>query len=293
LYRKQLIYQPRHHEAALARLREIYTAYGVDFSEAAAQAQSDFLDQVRVLIEEKTPVVSFTFGIPEKPVIEKLRDAGCKLIGTATCVGEAELLAEAGFDAIVAQGFEAGGHRCTFGSTLQESKEIPNIGLFAFVPQIVARVRVPVIAAGAIMDGKGIVAALTLGAAGCQLGTAFMGCPETALTASWRKALVNSDDVSTSLTKTFSGRFARGIQNRFMDEMEAVKENLPPFPIQNTLTRALRSEAKRRDDAGYQSLWSGQAARLIRSLPAEKLMQSLVEEMRAAVEEVTYFDSRE
>lgn len=279
---ENVTYQPEHHTQAIEKLKQIYAAYGLDFSEASSQSRNDFSELAQVVIDEKTPVVSFTFGIPDRAVLSKLHDAKCILMGTATCVSEALQLADAGFNIIVAQGFEAGGHRATFHSTLKSSKEIPNIGLFALAPQIVDKVSVPVVASGGIMDGRSILAALTLGASGVQLGTAFMGCPEAGLTASWREALLKSSDTDTSLTDVFSGRLARGINNRFMSEMVTVKNSIPPFPIQNSLTSALRTEAKRRDDSQYQSLWAGQAARLMRRLPAKELMHALINELKIA-----------
>jgi len=280
-------YRPEQHVAALDKLKHLYAGYGVDFAKASTQAKDDFADQVQVLIEEQVPVVSFTFGIPKKDILSKLRKADCVLMGTATCVAEGRALADAKFDAIVAQGYEAGGHRGTFHTTLRETDEIPNVGLFALLPQLVNAVSVPVIASGGIMDGKGIIASLALGAVGCQLGTAFMGCPEAGLTNSWREALYRSSDIETSLTNVFSGRYARGIQNRFMADMDSVKGNLPPFPVLNSLTSPLRSEAKRRDDAAYQSLWAGQAAKLTRRLPARELMKTLVGEAETAVRRAT------
>lgn len=275
-------YQPQQHAEALDRLKQIYASYGLDFASVKAQARNDFSELVQVVLEEKTPIVSFTFGIPDIDIITKLRQSNCTLMGTATCVAEAISLSEANFDIIVAQGFEAGGHRATFHSTLHGSKEIPNIGLFALVPQIIDKVQIPVVASGGIMDGKGILAALALGAAGVQLGTAFMGCPEAGLTDSWRDALLQSADTDTTLTGVFSGRLARGISNRFMAEMLTVRNNVPPFPIQNSLTGPLRAEAKRRGDSQYQSLWAGQAAKFTRRMPAATLIETLADEVAGA-----------
>ena len=270
------------HERAMEKLRRIYADYGVAFAPEELKPRDYYAAHVEVVLAEKTPVVSFVFGVPGEDVVRRLKEAGCVLIGTATCVAEGLALAKAGMDAIAVQGFEAGGHRGTFHSTLREAKGIPNIGLFALLAQMVETVDVPVIASGGIMNGAGIAAALALGAAAAQMGTAFMGCPEAGVTESWRRALRESADVDTALTKVFSGRMARGIGNEFMQEMAGVEEDVPDFPWQNALTGPLRREAKKRDDAGHQSLWAGQAARLVRFLPAAELVRVLVAEMGAA-----------
>jgi len=286
---KTINYKPQHHTQALERLKNIYEAYGVNLDTESAKPRDDFENQIKVVLEEKTPVVSFTFGIPDPSILIQLRQAGTFIIGTATCVAEAMELVDAKVDAIVAQGFEAGGHRGTFHSTLRNSKEIPNIGLFSLVPQLVDKIKIPIIASGGIMDGKGILAALILGAAAVQLGTAFMGCPEAQLPESWRQALFHSSDTDTSLTHVFSGRHARGIGNHFMKEMNDVYTHIPPFPFQNALTGPLRAEAKRRDDAQYQSLWAGQTARLTRRLPVAQLMQAFVKEIESAAHQMNAF----
>lgn len=270
------------HGRAMERLRRVYADYGMEFAPEELKPRDYYAAHIEVVLAEKTPVVSFVFGVPSEDVVRRLKQAGCVLIGTATCVAEGLALADAGMDAIAVQGFEAGGHRGTFHSTVRESAEIPNVGLFALLAQMVEAVDVPVIASGGIMNGAGICAASALGAAAAQMGTAFMGCPEAGVTGSWRRALRESADVDTALTNVFSGRMARGIRNVFMTEMAGVEEDVPPFPLQNALTGPLRREAKKRDDAGHQSLWAGQAARLVRFLPAAELVRVLVAEMGAA-----------
>lgn len=274
-------YDADRYRQAHDRLQAIYEAQGVGF-QPRVQAANDFAEQIQVLIEERVPIVSFTFGIPAPDVLSAVRATGTIVIGTATCVAEAKALAAASFDVIVVQGFEAGGHRATFHSTIHSSSETPDVGLFALLPQVVAQAPVPVVASGGIMTGEGIVAALALGASGCQLGTAFMGCPEAGLTTSWRAALAQSADTGTTLTRVFSGRAARGIRNRFIEQMESVRNDVPPFPIQNALTAPLRADAKKRDDPDYQSLWAGQAARMTRDIPAADLVNALVVEAEAA-----------
>ncbi|GGE13758.1 nitronate monooxygenase [Marinithermofilum abyssi] len=238
-----------------------------------------FSDQMRVVLEEKVPVFSFTFGIPEPELIKQLRDNQTVTIGTATTVNEAVELEKRGVDAVAAQGFEAGGHRGTF----QSVADYPYIGSMALIPQVVDHVSIPVIASGGIMDGRGILASLALGAAGVQMGSAFLTTLESGAHPLYKEALLQTTDESTVITKAFSGRPARGIRNAFIQEMERHPEPIPPFPIQNALTKPLRKFAAKQNNLEYMSLWGGQASALGRLEPAGELMERLQQEVEDLV----------
>ncbi|HZX00689.1 MAG TPA: nitronate monooxygenase [Bacilli bacterium] len=235
-----------------------------------------FEDQLAVVLETRVPICSFTFGVPAAEVVRALRDAGTLVVGTATHVEEARALERAGVDAIVAQGAEAGGHRGTFLGRAEDAL----IGTMALVPQVVDAVRVPVLAAGGIMDGRGVVAALALGACAAQLGTAFLACDEAGTDAHYRRALAESQDTSSTITRAFSGRAARGLRNRFVEEWEAREP--APFPVQNVLTGDIRAAARRAGRPELVNLWAGQGSPRIRRVPAAELMRALLEEMAAA-----------
>ena len=230
-----------------------------------------------VLLEERAPVFSFTFGIPPREMLDSCRKAGILTLGTATTVAEARALEQAGVDFISAQGAEAGGHRGTF----DRDADPPLIGTLALVPQIVDAVGVPVIASGGIMDGRGLAAALALGAAAASLGTAFLLCPEAGTSAPYRAALKEARDDSTVITRAFSGRSARHLANRFSREMAGAA--LAPFPVQNLLTREIRAAASKAGDSGLISLWAGQGAPLLREVPARELAARIVREADAAI----------
>jgi nitronate monooxygenase len=233
-------------------------------------------DGFPVLLEERVPLFSFTFGIPPREMLDACRKAGILTMGTATTVAEARELEQAGVDFICAQGAEAGGHRGTF----DRAADPPLIGTMALVPQVVDAVRVPVIAAGGIMDGRGFAAALALGASAVSLGTAFLLCPEAGTSAPYRAALRKARDESTVITRAFSGRAARGLANRFTREMSAAP--LAPFPVQNALTREIRAAAAKAGDFELLSLWAGQGAPLAREVPARELVAQILREAQAA-----------
>lgn len=235
-----------------------------------------FEGQLNAVIEARVPICSFVFGAPTPDVMRRLRQSGTVVIGTATHVEEARQLAAAGVDAIVAQGGEAGGHRGTFLGRAEDAL----IGTMALVPQVVDAVPVPVIAAGGIMDGRGILAALSLGACAAQLGTAFLNCDEAGTDEAYRAELAQSHETGTTITRAFSGRAARGLRNRFIDEWAAREP--APFPIQNALTRDVRNAARKQGRSEFLSLWAGQGAPQVRRMPAAALVQRLMEELRAA-----------
>jgi nitronate monooxygenase len=237
-----------------------------------------FDEQFEVLLEEQVPVISTAFGLLPQDLIQRAKSRGIRIVTMVTTVNEAMLAEQAGCDAIVAQGSEAGGHRGTF-----DIAELPmgaNVGLFALVPQIVDRVRIPVIAAGGIMDGRGLVAALVLGAQGVQMGTRFLTSFESGAHEAYKDALLKSTEESTAITKAFSGRPARGIVNRFVKHWDASGLEPLPFPTQNTVTRDIRDAASRQNHAEYMSLWAGQGTRMLTD--RQKAEEIIAEIMRQA-----------
>jgi nitronate monooxygenase len=227
--------------------------------------------QLSVVAAERVPVFSFTFGIPP---LDEIRHSGAVVGGTATTTAEALALQEAGADFVVAQGSEAGGHRGTFLHSFDEGM----VGGLALVPQVVDRVSVPVLAAGAIMDGRGIAAALALGAAGVQLGTAFLGCPESAAPEPHKAALAETADAGTAVLDRFTGRQARGIRNRLVEELEKAAVDPLPFPVQGSLVRPISQAASEQGRPELGLYRAGQAAALSRRLPAGELVAELVRE---------------
>ncbi|WP_109482728.1 nitronate monooxygenase family protein [Paraburkholderia sp. C35] len=228
------------------------------------------------LIEEVRPaVVSFHFGLPDASLTARVHAAGAKIIASATTVTEARWLAARGCDAIIAQGAEAGGHR---GSFLAPSAVAQQVGTFALVPQIVDAVDVPVIAAGGVGDARGIAAALALGASGVQMGTAYLSCPESTLSPSYRQALKTVRDDATALTNVLTGRPARAIVNRVVAELGAIAEHAPGFPDAAAALAVLRSKAESLGSSDFSSFWAGQAAPLAHALPAGEVTRRLAAE---------------
>lgn len=233
-----------------------------------------YQEQIETLLELRPPVFSFVFGIPAPDVLDRCRSAGIATLGAATTAAEAKLLEEAGVDMIVASGFEAGGHRVSF---LREPEDCLT-GTMALIPQVVDTVKVPVIAAGGIADGRGISAALKLGAAGAQIGTAFLACEESNASPLHRAKLFSEDARRTSLTRAFTGRLARSIHNDFIDGLKGKEQILAPYPVQAWLTAQLKSAALAANRADRMSLWSGQGAPLLKHRRAAELLRSLVAE---------------
>jgi nitronate monooxygenase len=219
------------------------------------------------------------FGVPTAQVLERCRSAGIVTVGAATTAAEAKLLADAGVDMIVATGFEAGGHRVSF---LAEPEHCLT-GTLALVPQVADMVKVPVIAAGGIADGRGIAAAFKLGASAVQIGTAFLACEESNAAPLHRAKLFSPDARRTSLTRAFSGRLARSIHNSFIDAFEGRESLLPPYPVQNWFTAKLRPAALAAGRADLVSLWSGQGAPLLKERRAAELLRKLSEQTAARV----------
>lgn len=230
--------------------------------------------QVEALLEAHPPVASFIFGVPPADVLKECRRLGIVTMGTATTPDEAEAIAHAGMDLVVASGFEGGGHR---GSFLQ-SPEASLTGSFTLLPQIADRVSIPVIAAGGIADARGIAAALILGADAVQIGTAFLVCEGSGVSPLHREMLFTEAAKYTSLSRHFSGRLARGIRNRFSDEMERSAHAPLPYPLQRALVRPYAQEALKQERGDLLALWAGQAAPLIHHKTVSALMKNLIEE---------------
>ncbi|MCB0172720.1 MAG: nitronate monooxygenase [Anaerolineae bacterium] len=229
-------------------------------------------EQMAIILEERVPVVSFTFGVLPEKWVRRLKAAGVPIIGTATSVAEGAALAQAGVEAVVGQGAEAGAHRGGF-AHLPETEAV---GTIALIPQLVDRLSVPVIAAGGIMDGRGLAAALALGAVGVQMGTAFLTCPESGAHPLHKEALRRSIDTSTTVTRAFSGKAARGITNQFILEMIPHQAELPPYPVQNRLTGDIRRAAAQQGRPEFMSLWAGQGSPLGTGKPAAELVADIV-----------------
>ncbi len=255
------------------KLSSYATELGVELTGQVAPFP-DFEKQFEVVLDNKVRVFSFTFGIPEKKYTEELKRNNIFVIGTATSVGEAIALQNAGCDAVVAQGYEAGGHRGSF----DVENGLPLVGTIALVPQIADRLNIPVIASGGIMDGRGIYASLSLGASAVQMGTAFLACEEANVNQSWVELLLSSEDVSTVLTNAYTGKFARGIKTRFTSEMQQFEKEIPEYPSQHQHTRELRVKAKELNNSEFMSFWAGQGSAMSRKTSAKGLIEELVKE---------------
>ena len=258
------------------RLAPYFKELGLDpAAQINAANRAPFGEEMCALVEELKPeVVSFHFGLPDKATMKRVKAAGCVVISSATIVKEAVWLEQNGADAIIAQGSEAGGHRGMF---LTDS--IANQpGTFALVPQVVDAVRVPVIAAGGIADGRGIAAAFALGAAGVQIGTAYLHTPESKVTDGGRKALADASDDSTVITNVMTGRPARGVANRLMKEVGPVSPDAPAFPHAATALGPLKAAAEKLGRTDFTNLWAGQAVAMHRDLGAAELTRQLAAE---------------
>ena len=231
-----------------------------------------FEDQARVLLDASVPAFSFIFGIPPQEILDESRRKGIVTIGTATTPDEALALQEAGVDVIVASGFEAGGHRGSFIRAAEDSL----MGTLSLVPQIADVVDVPVVAAGGIGDARGVIAAMALGAAGVQMGTAFLGCEQSGASRLHRQALLENKAGHTGLTKGFTGRLARGIHNRLMEELNRPEINILPYPLQRALVKNLSVAAEAAGRVDLLPLWAGQSANLSACTDVSAFLTSLV-----------------
>jgi len=257
-------------------LAAAYKQYQLDPNNSSPAAQrSPFNEAHCALIEKQPPaVVSFHFGLPTSSLLNRVKAAGCQVWSSATTVAEACWLEDNGVDAIIAQGFEAGGHRGLFldpiTNELQQGDAIGlvahQVGTFSLVPQVVDRVSVPVIAAGGIADGRSMAAALMLGASAVQIGTAYLLSAEATVTTMHRKALINSCAEHTALTNIFSGKPARGVMNEIMRTLGPMSAEVPPFPTAGAALAPLKAAAEADKKPDYSSLWSGQSAALAAKL---------------------------
>jgi nitronate monooxygenase len=260
-------------------LEKYYLELGLDPQGSLPSANRRPFDAAAcdLVIELKPEVVSFHFGLPDPALLARVKDSGAKILSSATTVDEARWLEQRGCDAIIAQGYEAGGHRGMF-LTDDISTQA---GTMALVPQIVDAVKLPVIASGGIAGARGIVAAFALGAAAVQLGTAYLLCPEATLSAVHRQALKDLQDNGTALTNVFSGRPARGIVNRLIREVGPMSPLAPPFPLAGSAVAPLRKHSEAAGSKDFAQMWSGQAGRLCRELPAGELTRQLAAETLA------------
>jgi nitronate monooxygenase len=261
-------------------LRGWHARFGLAPPQIPDRTSEPFEEMIELLLELRPSVVSFTFGLLPPNVMQALQSRDIFVIGTATTVHEAFLLASSGVDAVVAQGAEAGGHRGSFAAT----RGFGSVGLMALLPQVIDAIRIPVIASGGIMDGRGIAAALALGAAGVQMGTAFLVTRESGAPECYKKRVLESNDESTVFTNAFSGRFARGIENRFMEEMNQADIVPLPYPWQNAITRPLRKAGAAAGNAEVLSLWAGQASALATEQSVQQLVDSLAASLRDAIQ---------
>jgi len=257
------------------RLAPYYREYGLDpEAELPFANRAPFDAAMCELVEELKPdVVSFHFGLPDQALLSRIKAVGSVVIASATIVREAVWLEQRGVDAVIAQGAEAGGHRGMF--LTDRIAEQP--GIFALLPQVVDAVQVPVIAAGGIADGRGIAAAFALGAAGVQIGSAYLRCPESKVSGPARLALAEAQDDSTVITNVMTGRPARGVVNRLMRETGPVSPDVPAFPHAATALAPLKAAAEKRGKADFTNLWAGQALRLGPDMPAAELTRTLAE----------------
>lgn len=262
-------------------LERYYVELGIDperpvLSASRTPFDSDMCD----LVEEFRPeVVSFHFGLPQPELVARVKAAGSRVISSATTVDESRWLEDQGCDAIIAQGYEAGGHRGVF-----LSDDIgTQAGTMALVPQVVDAVKVPVIAAGGIADARGIVAAFALGASAVQIGTAYLLCPEAKTSSVHRAALKHAKDDGTALTNVFTGRPARGLLNRLVREIGPISDKAPSFPLAASAVGPLRAKAEAAGSGEFSPLWAGQSAAMAREVPAGELTRQLAADALAAL----------
>jgi nitronate monooxygenase len=264
---------PQREAAWRKALAPYYREFGIDpDSIAPGPGRAPFTAAAaEVLSEFKPPVVSFHFGLPPADLVAKVKSWGAKVLASATTVDEARWLEAQGADAVIAQGVEAGGHRGNF----LTSDLTTQVGTFALLPQVVRAVKVPVIAAGGIADAEGVAAALALGAAGVQVGTAYLLCPEATTSAVHRAALKSEAARHTALTNVFTGRPARGIVNRVIRELGPMTDAAPDFPLATTGITPIRAKAESKGSGDFSPLWSGQNPSGCREIPAAELTRSL------------------
>jgi nitronate monooxygenase len=261
------------------KLKPYYVELGIDpNAPVPASNRAPFDEAFCAVVEEVRPAaVSFHFGLPGTALVTRVKAAGCLVLGAATTVAEAVWLEQRGCDVIIAQGYEAGGHRGLF----LTDDLAAQVGTFSLVPQVADAVRVPVIAAGGIADARGIVAALALGAAAVQIGTAYLACPESKILPLHRAALKTARDDGTAVTNVMTGRPARGLVNRLMRELGPISDAAPAFPLAGGALAPLHAKAQAQGSGEFSSMWAGQSAALAREMPATDLTRSLAAEAQA------------
>lgn len=269
-------------QLAVQRVAPFFAELGLTAPSVPAPPPLTFSEQLAAALETGATVFSFTFGMLPVEAVQAIKSRGLLLIGTATTVQEAVALEQAGVDGIVAQGSEAGGHRGTFGGDFNSGM----IGTISLVPQVFDAVKIPVVASGGIMDGRGIAAVLALGASAVQMGTAFLTCEEAGVPNAYKEAILHAREDETRVTRAFSGRPARGIVNRFMREVESAdaSDAILPFPMQNVLTRPLRTAAAKQGRAEFLSLWAGQGVRMARRQTAAQLVARLAADTESCLD---------
>lgn len=274
----QPVVSPKHWSTLTDQLEPFFAELEQPVPDLPERFSPAFDAQMEAVLEARPAVFSFVYGVPTAAILEQCRERNIVTLGAATTVDEAIALQQAGVDMVVASGFEAGGHRVSF----LRAPEDCLTGSIALIPQIVDAVNVPVIAAGGIADGRGVAAALTLGASAVQIGTAFLACAESGTTDLHRNALFSPAAKRTSLTRVYSGRLARGIHNRLIDASSSL--SIAPYPVQNWMMGQLKRAAIAAGRADLMSLWSGQSAPLLQHRSAGLLMQSLVAETEQALQ---------
>jgi nitronate monooxygenase len=262
----------------LALLAEIHEALRIPPPKLPSWPLNPVEPQLQAVLQARPAVFSFTLGIPDAHAMARLEAAGIAIFGTATTVEEGKMLEASGVTAIVAQGAEAGSHRGTFAGPF-ESAMIPTREL---VQSLRAAVATPIIASGGLMDGRDIAQAFTRGASAAQLGTAFLTCPEAGTPEAYKRAILAARTDTTVITRAFSGRPARGLLNTFISKLDGQEKIILPFPLQNALTRPMRTAAAQLGESGYLSLFVGQGVTRARALPAAELIQRLLAEMQQA-----------
>lgn len=263
----------------IIRANELLAPYrrelGLPEAEPLATYLPDYTEQLGVLFEESVKILSFTFGIPSPKELESIQQQGMMTIGMATHLLEAILLEESGVDVVVAQGIEAGGHRGTFLGSCEQGL----VGSMVLLPLLHEYLKIPYVASGGIMNGRGIVAALALGASGVQMGTAFLTTPESGAHSQYKELLPQSTEITTTLARVFSGKPARGLKNRFIDELQKAEAYLPGYPIQNALTREIRQAAADQNNTQFMPLWAGQGCPMCVDKPTAKLIAHWIDQV--------------
>lgn len=262
------------------KLTELFKPYfnelGLSIPERPTNLGAKFEEQIEAIFKAKPAVFSFVYGIPNASILEKCKSFGIKTVGAATIVDEAIALENAGVDAIVATGMEAGGHRVSFLRTAEESLT----GTFALIPQVADSVKIPIIAAGSIADARGIKAALALGADAVQMGTAFLVTNQSNASQDHKDKLFTPDAKYTTLTKVFTGRLSRGIKNRLTEDLKEYEKLLAPYPLQGKFMGFLKAyPATANSNPDFKSYWAGQSASLLKHRDAKILIETLVNEM--------------